>query len=134
MRISLAAALLFLATPAFGEMLRFDVAFNDTLITANSDRLVTGDRVVMNDRLLTDGEDAGAVHGVCTITDPNGFAICSVTFVIGDDSLSTQFVNSPPPEKHFTILGGTGEYAGATGTGVLIEHGDETGTVSFTID
>ena len=134
MRVILAMLALLSATPALAESLAFDVAFNDTLVTVNNDRLVAGDRVIMNDVLLTDGTPVGAAHGVCTITDPNGFAICNVTFVLGPDSLSAQFVNSPPPEKHFAILGGTGKYASATGMGTLIEHGDETGSLSFELD
>ncbi|HZY69276.1 MAG TPA: dirigent protein [Devosia sp.] len=117
------------------ETLRFDVAFHDQLISARTDALSVGDRVIINDDLLTDGEKVGTAAGLCTITDTAvGLAICNVSFVLPGGSLSVQFVNSPPPEKTFAILGGTGDFAGATGSGTLIENGDETGSVEFVLD
>lgn len=135
--VSLAAlAALLLASPAIAaETLSYDVAFHDKLITAKTDALSAGDRIIINDDLLTGGQKVGTAAGACTITDEvNGFAICNVSFVLEKGSLSIQFVNSPPPEKHFAILGGTGAYAGATGSGTLIENGDETGSVVFELN
>lgn len=113
------------------EALQFDVAFNDAIITQAQDALSVGDRIVMNDTLLQGGTEVGKVAGVCTIVDLTGFAICNVTFTLPEGTIATQFVNSPPPEKHFPVLGGTGAYSGASGSGTLIENGDETGSLSF---
>ncbi len=115
------------------ESLSYDVEFGDTVLSATGTSLSIGDRVIINDRLLNEGEAVGSAHGVCTITDPAGFAICNVTFVLPDGAISTQFVNSPPPEKLFSIIGGTGASLGAVGSGRLLEHGDGTGELSFEV-
>ena len=121
-----------LVAPASAQdRLQFDVAFNDAMITQSQETLTVGDRIVMNDTLLQGGTEVGSVAGVCTIVDLAGFAICNVTFTLPEGTIATQFVNSPPPEKHFPVLGGTGAYSGASGSGTLIENGDETGSLSF---
>lgn len=128
------AILLLLSAAAFAqEGPQFDVRFGDTVITAGSDALAAGDRIILNDTLLDGGIEVGRIHGTCTITDPRGFAICNATFVLPDGTVATQFVNSPPPEKHFPVLGGTGAYSESNGRGTLIEHGDGTGSLSFSL-
>lgn len=123
------------ATVQAAETLSYDVVFNDSIIAAGTDTLAVGDRVIINDRLLSDGADAGQAAGVCTIVDvESNSAICTVTFTLEAGGLSVQFVNSPPPEKTFPILGGTGAFAGRHGIGTLLEHGDGTGSVNFTVD
>jgi hypothetical protein len=117
------------------QTLVYDVTFHDSFITAKTDALSAGDRIIINDELLQDGKKVGMTSGACTITEPvQGYAICNVTFVLADGAVSVQFVNSPPPEKHFAILGGTDTYAGAGGNGVLLEHGDGTGKLTLNID
>lgn len=134
--LTLATLFAALSTSAsLAETLDYDVVFNDSLLTARSDALSVGDRIIVNDRLLQNGREAGNAAGVCTIVDVEAStAICTIAFTLEDGLLAVQFVNSPPPEKHFPILGGTGAYAGRLGTGTLIEHGDGTGTVRFVID
>lgn len=128
---AVAAALV--VVPALAqEPLAFDVRFNDTFLAAEPDRLSLGDRIIINDRLLKDGAEAGSAAGVCTIVDPaTGAAICTISFTLSDGTLAAQFVNRPPPEKTFAVVGGTGAYAGRQGSGILVENGDETGRVSF---
>jgi hypothetical protein len=136
LRFTLAAATAVLMVSASNgaETLTFDVAFNDSFVTAKPDALSAGDNIIINDVLRKDGKNVGMTSGVCTITEPNqGYAICNVTFVLADGAVSIQFVNSPPPEKHFAIVGGSDAYAGAEGSGVLIEHGDNTGSLVLTI-
>lgn len=117
------------------EALSYDVVFDDKVIAAGTDTLSTGDRIIINDRLLENGLDAGRAAGVCTIVDAeDSYAICTVTFTLEAGSIAIQFVNAPPPEKTFPILGGTGLFAGRHGMGTLLEHGDGTGSVSFTLD
>jgi hypothetical protein len=74
-----------LSAPALAqERPHFDVRFSDTIITAGPDALAAGDRIILNDTLLDGGIDVGRIHGTCTITDPKGFAICTVTFMLPD--------------------------------------------------
>ena len=68
----------------------------------------------------------------CIITDPSGpEAECTATFDVPGGQITTQFLNSPPPEKHAAVTGGTGAYRNARGEAVLVERGDGTGTVTF---
>lgn len=130
-----AVAVLAVSAASAAETLEFDVTFNDSFVTAKPDALSAGDNIIINDVLLKDGKNVGMTSGVCTITEPNqGYAICNVTFVLAEGAVSIQFVNSPPPEKHFAIVGGTDAYAGAKGSGVLIEHGDNTGSLTLNIE
>jgi len=121
------------ATPATGQQtLRFDVQFRDTFLAADPAAMELGDRVILSDLLLSDGKEVGRNAGVCTVTDVAGEAICSVVYSLPDGTIATQFFNTPPPEKEFAIIGGTGRYQGARGFGELVESGtDQTGTVTF---
>ena len=119
-------------TPAAGQTLHFDVQFRDTFLTADPAAMALGDRVILSDLLLANGQEVGRNAGVCTVTDVAGEMICSVVYTLPDGQIATQFFNTPPPEKVFAILGGTGRYQGAGGFGELIESGtDQTGTVTF---
>ena len=115
-----------------GPVLQFDVRFRDTILAAGDSGLAVGDRFILSDRLLQDEAEVGHNAGVCTITDAEAAeALCEVTWVLPDGTIATQFQNTPPPEKEFAVVGGTGRYEGARGSGTLIEFGDETGTVTF---
>ncbi|HVL26323.1 MAG TPA: hypothetical protein VM450_19695 [Thermomicrobiales bacterium] len=118
-----------------GGVLTFDVQFRDTPIVADQAAgFQLGDRVILNDLLLQNGAEVGHNGGVCTIIDAaGGEMFCAVTWSLPDGTVSTQFLNTPPPEKTFAVVGGTGAYEGASGTGTLVEHGDETGTVTFNL-
>lgn len=115
-----------------GTVVQFDVRFRDTILAASDAGLALGDRFILSDRLLREGVEVGHNAGVCTITDAEAAeALCEVTWAVPGGTISTQFLNTPPPEKAFAIVGGTGHYAGARGSGTLVEFGDETGTVTF---
>ena len=116
------------------QVLEFEVRFNDTVLSQSNTGLSLGDRFILDDVLLQNGEDVGSANGLCTVTNVSGLAYCSITFVLPEGSVSTQFINSPPPEKQFPLFGGTGAYQGKHGSGVLIEHGDGTGSIRFEID
>jgi len=107
--------------------------FQDAFLVADPEKGVQlGNRIILNDLVLLDGTEIGHNGGVCTVTDADGGELfCAVTWYLPDGTISTQFLNTPPPEKTFAVIGGTGAYVGAQGTGTLIEHGDETGTVTF---
>jgi hypothetical protein len=122
------------ATPEANDAPRFDIKFHDTFVTKDPNALALGDRIILSDAVLKNGEQVGHNGGVCTVTDVAGEMECTVTWSLPDGTISTQFLNTPPPEKTFAIVGGTGHYAGARGTGTLVEHGDETGTVAFALE
>ena len=111
----------------------YDIKFNDTFVQAKSDSLAAGDRIVMSDSLWREGSPAGRIDGICTITGAEGFAICNASLMLGDGTIAIQFINSPPPTKEFAVVGGTGAYAGLLGSGTVVEHGDETGTLTLTL-
>jgi len=116
-----------------GQTLSYDVNFHDTVLTAKTDGLSLGDRFILDDVLLEAGKQVGTSSGLCTITNVDGIAICNVTFSLPGGTLSAQFINAPPPRKDFAIIGGTGAYANAMGTGVMIENGDNTGNLTLTL-
>ena len=116
-----------------GQTLSYDVTFHDTVLTAKTDGLSLGDRFILDDVLLQGGKQVGTSSGLCTITNINGIAICNVTFSVPGGTLSAQFINAPPPKKDFAITGGTGAYANVIGVGVMIENGDNTGTLTLTL-
>lgn len=120
------------ATPVPAGLV-FDVQFRDTPILADDAAgFQLGDRVMLNDLVLSGGTEVGHNGGVCTIIDvAGGEMFCAVTWSLPNGTIATQFLNTPPPEKTFAVIGGTGAYVGASGTGTLVEHGDGTGTVTF---
>jgi hypothetical protein len=126
--VSLAASS---GTPASGGTLQFDVQFHDTILSAKTNALALGDRFILSDAVMSGGQQVGHNGGVCTVTDTAGELECTVTWSLPDGTIATQFLNTPPPQKDFAIVGGTGTYAGARGTGQLLEHGDQTGVVTF---
>jgi hypothetical protein len=73
------------------------------------------------------------VEGICTITSGDGTAICNASLMLIDGTIAIQFVNAPPPSKDFAVVGGTGAYKGLAGSGTLLEHGNETGTLTLTL-
>jgi hypothetical protein len=113
------------------ETLNFDIAFRDTVLAADQSALSLGDRFILNDLILKEGETVGHNGGVCTIVDTAGEAMCTVVFSLPEGTIVTAFLNTPPPEKTFAIVGGTGKYEGTRGAGTLIEALDQTGTLTF---
>jgi hypothetical protein len=95
-----------------------------------------GDQIISHDLLFdAAGRQVGHDGVACTITDPEGGpeAQCTATFALPGGLLTTQFLNTPPPVKHFAITGGTGAYRKARGEAVLVENGDGTGSVTFNV-
>lgn len=113
------------------ETLNYDIAFRDTVLAADQSSLSLGDRFILNDLILEAGEMVGHNGGVCTIIDTAGEAMCTVIYFLPEGTIVTAFLNTPPPEKTFAIVGGTGKYEGARGAGTLIEAPDQTGTLTF---
>jgi allene oxide cyclase-like protein len=120
-------------TPPTSRTLHYDVQFHDTIIAKDPSTLQLGDQFILSDVVLADGQQVGHDGGVCTITDAAGEAVCTVVYSLPDGTITTQFLNIPPPDKTFAITGGSGRYQNARGQGELIENGDETGTLNFTL-
>ena len=120
-------------TPSPHASLRFDIEFHDTVLGQDTSRLSLGDRFILHDVVLLNGRQVGHNGGVCTVTDVAGETICIVTWALPEGTLSTQFLNSPPPRKAFAVIGGTGRYQGVRGAGELVEAGNGTGTVTFSL-
>ncbi len=90
-------------TPAStGQVLNFDVQFRDTFLTADPAAMGLGDRVVLSDRLLANGQEVGHNAGVCTVTDVAGEMICNAVYTFPDGQIATQFFNTPPPSASAT--------------------------------
>jgi allene oxide cyclase-like protein len=95
-----------------------------------------GDQIISHDLLFdAAGRQVGHDGVACTITDPDGGpeAQCTATFALPGGQLTTQFLNAPPPVKHFAVTGGTGAYRKARGDAVLVENGDGTGSLTFSL-
>jgi hypothetical protein len=120
-------------TPA-GRTLHFEVQFSPFFFLDLGDPGPSmGDQIVSHDVLLDEtGTQVGHDGVSCIVTDPSGpEAECTATFDLPGGQITTQFLNSPPPEKHVAVTGGTGAYRNARGEAVLVERGDDTGTITF---
>jgi hypothetical protein len=116
--------------------LQFDVAFSPTSYTdLGAPGFSPADVIVFNDRLLQDGEQVGHEVGSCVLVSTTDLANCTgVVTLDGRGTLTFAFENSQPPEKALAIIGGTGEFRTAGGEGTLVEAGDDTGTLTLSVD
>jgi hypothetical protein len=101
--------------------LQFDVQFHTTIIAPAGP--APGAQFLLSDTLLAAGQAVGHNGGACVLVSP-AEASCSVTYALADGTITTQFLNAPPPVKAFAITGGTGAYQGVRGEGELVENGD----------
>jgi hypothetical protein len=116
--------------------LRFNILFHDDFIDLGDPGPSSGDETIVHDTLVTPaGASVGHDGGVCTFTDVTvPEANCVITFSLPRGQITTQFLNTPPPQKTGAITGGTGAYRDVLGQISLTENGDQTGTIVFTID
>ncbi len=115
--------------------LHFDVAFSPfDLVDLGEPGLSAGDVIVFDDVLLQDGEQVGGMAGTCVVIDATPLANCTGVVTLAEqDTITFAFLNAPPPEKIFAITGGSGTYRSARGDGLLVEFGDDTGTLTLTV-
>ncbi|MBM7804954.1 hypothetical protein JOD57_000791 [Geodermatophilus bullaregiensis] len=115
--------------------LEFDVEFSPfTLVDLGEPGLSAGDVIVFDDVLLQDGEQVGDMAGSCVVIDATPLANCTGAVRSGEeDTITFAFLNAPPPEKVFAITGGSGTYRTAHGDGLLVEFGDDTGTLTLDV-
>lgn len=116
--------------------LQFFVKFigQDTFLDLGTPGPSQGDEMILHDLVFTpDGHtQVGYDGGSCVffdVTKPE--ENCTVTFSLPGGTITTQFLNSPPPAKTLAVTGGTGTYRNARGQGKLVESGHGTATLSF---
>ena len=116
--------------------LHFLVKFigQDTFLDLGAPGPSQGDEMILHDLVFTpDGHtQVGYDGGSCVffdVTKPE--ENCTVTFSLPGGTITTQFLNSPPPAKTLAVTGGTGTYRNVRGQGKLVESGHETATLSF---
>ncbi len=91
----------------------------------------SGDRFGFGDKLS--GDDTGFDRGVCTFI--GGKSLCNVQANLSKGTLSLQgFVPEKVTNLPIAILGGTGDYDGASGTAVITDVNKRTTDVSITFD
>jgi len=119
-----------------GRTLRFDVEFSPTSYTDLGDPgFSPADVIVFDDKLLQDGEQVGHQVGGCVLVGTTDVANCTgVVTVDGRGTITFAFENSQAPEKALAITGGTDEFRTAGGEGTLVEAGDDTGTLTLSVD
>lgn len=115
--------------------LQFDVEFSPfELVDVGEPGLSAADVIVFNDVLLRDGQRVGGMAGTCVVVDPTPLANCTGVITLDEqDTITLAFLNAPPPEKVFAITGGSGTYRTAHGDGLLVEFGDDTGTLTVNV-
>lgn len=117
-----------------GRTLRFSVQFSPFFLLDLGDKgLSMGDEIVAHDLIFDSiGKQVGHDGVSCVVTDPDAVeAECTATYDLPGGTITTQFLNAPPPVKHFAVTGGSGIYRNVRGQGVLTEHPDQTGTLTF---
>jgi hypothetical protein len=91
----------------------------------------SGDRFGFGDSLS--GDDTGFDRGVCTFI--GGKSLCDVQANLSKGTLSLQgFVPGKATNLPIAILGGTGDYDGASGTAVITNVNKRTTDISITFD
>jgi hypothetical protein len=89
----------------------------------NGDRFGFGDKV--------SGDDTGFDRGVCTFS--GGKTVCNVQFQLSRGTLSLQgFVPQKVSNTPIAVLGGTGDYDGATGTALVTNVSKKTTDINIT--
>ncbi len=93
------------------------------------------DVIVFHDELLEDGREVGRQVGSCVVVDPSGLSNCSgVVTLDGRGTISFAFENAPPPRKTLSVTGGSDDFRSAGGEGVFEEAGNDTATMTLTLD
>jgi hypothetical protein len=115
--------------------LRFDVAFSPfNLVDLGAPGLSAADVIVFDDVLLRDGQRVGGMAGTCVVIKATPLANCTGVITLDEqDTIAFALLNAPPPEKVFSITGGSGTYRTARGDGLLVEFGNGTGTLTVNV-
>jgi hypothetical protein len=93
------------------------------------------DLITFNDVLLVDGVQVGHEVGSCVLVDASGLANCTAVITLdGEGTIAFAFENAPPPRKVLAVTGGSADFKGVDGDGVLVENGDGTGVLTLYLD
>jgi Allene oxide cyclase barrel like domain len=126
------------SSPAKSTTLVFDVVFSPfEFVQANPVRnpnspYSLGDEIVFHDQLFSSGQQVGDEAGSCVVVDVTNLLLnCTEGIRLRDGTITTQFLNAPPPLKQLAITGGTGVYNTAGGDGTLVEFPNNTGKLTL---
>ena len=110
----------------------FELAQTNNVRNPNSPYSL-GDELLFHDQLFSSGQHVGDDAGDCVIVDVTQAVLANCTQVIRlpGGTLTTQFLNGPPPHKQLAITGGSGAYDAAGGDGTLVEFPNNTGTLTL---
>jgi len=122
---------------AIGGVLRYDIAFRpfgENYVDVGTPGPGVGDMLVFQDRILDHGRHVGVQGGTCTVTEllaEGHFQThCVGTVSLPAGQIAFQGLVTDAPEKHMAVVGGTGRYRDAGGDLTVLEHGDDTGTLT----
>ena len=126
-------------SPAKSQTLVFHVVFSPfELAQTNNVRnpnspYSLGDELLFHDQLFSNGQHVGDDAGDCVLVDVTKAPLANCTQVVRlpGGTLTTQFLNGPPPHKQLAITGGSGVYDAAGGDGTLVEFPNNTGTLTL---
>lgn len=107
-------------------------------IAPKGERPTPGDSLVLVNQLWSSGERVGSLHATCVVTrkakDPDRTPLlCHGMYLLPGGRLSGTAVVGGSDTTTIAITGGTGKYAGASGTSVEVSEG-ATGTVTITLE
>ena len=110
----------------------FELAQTNNVRNPNSPYSL-GDELLFHDQLFSSGQHVGDDAGDCVIVDVTQALLANCTEVVRlpGGTLTTQFLNGPPPHKQLAITGGSGAYDAAGGDGTLVEFPNNTGTLTL---
>lgn len=125
------------SAPAKGSVLRYEIAFRpfgENYVDVGTPGPGIGDMLVFQDRILDHGRQVGVQGGTCTVTallEEGHFQThCVGTVSLAAGEIAFQGLVTDAPEKHMAVVGGTGRYRDAGGDLTVLEHGDDTGTLT----
>jgi hypothetical protein len=118
-----------------GRVLELDVQFSPFTLTDLGDPGPTpGDLITFNDVLRDDGAAVGHEVGNCVVVDVSGLSNCTAVLTLdGRGTIAYALENSPAPRKVLAVTGGSGQFKGVDGDGVLVENGDAANTGVLTL-
>ena len=110
----------------------FELAQTNNVRNPNSPYSL-GDELLFHDQLFSSGQHVGDDAGDCVIVDVTQALLANCTEVVRlpGGTLTTQFLNGPPPHKQLAITGGSGAYDAAGGDGTLVEFPNNTGRLTL---
>jgi hypothetical protein len=122
---------------AKSSVLRYDIAFRpfaENYVDVGTPGAGIGDMLVFQDQILDRGRQVGIQGGTCTVTallaGGHFQTHCVGTVSLPGGQIAFQGLVTDAPEKHMAVVGGTGRFRDAGGDLTVLEHGDDTGTLT----